>query len=227
MFQSFLDEMNKDKIFLNPVGNIGAYKKNNLIYLTFKNKELPFKSFFFETSLIKTNGNEIDEENIKNIQIFINENLEHLILTEIERRISNLTIYLEKSLTEKAKEFKSLTIKYLDEQYDKENLINILKLISDIDQYQENFYEFFNIIAKDSSTPIADFLDPLYIILKLKLEKNGIDLSNFFDLFWEFNSAIKDNDKIYKLDFSFEEKEYNFNISTIEELVDISLKYFI
>lgn len=226
MFNEYMNELHKGKTFYSPIGLIGLYEKKTLFTFTLNGNFLPFKTVSFENNLYSTIDLNISDDIIENLQNFINENLNYLIFNEVSSRINHLSKYLKTSLINEAYEFVKLT-KALDIlEYNKENLIDILSIISDIDSYQDNFYEFFNIIAKDSSTPLADFLDPLIKILKIKLEKNGIEGSSFFDIFWEFKEASKEN-KTYVLEFSFEDVNYSFNILNIEEFVEVATKYFI
>jgi hypothetical protein len=141
-----------------------------------------------------------------------------MILKSLSKWINNDLIKKYNLLIEETKK-----LYYIE--YNKDNVIDVLKLITRIDKEQEEYYEFFNIIARGSSTPIADFLEILIFVLKSKLKDNNINTNDLFDFYWEFNESMNETGK-----YIFEYYEninsevlINVEINSIEDFVN---KYF-
>ncbi len=226
MFGLYMQELNKGKIFYDKINQIGMYEKDSLFCFTINGNSLPFESITFNNILYNTYNANLDLITAKKIQKYLAKNINSLIITEVNKKIVFLSKFLNMTLIIEATAILSKAIDVMDENYSVENFINILTVIENIDLYQDKYQEFFDIIAGGSSSPLVDFLDPLILILKNKLSKNGVDVDSFFDIFWEYVEA-KHNGTDYVLEFSFEDVDYTFNITSLKELVDISLKYFI
>jgi hypothetical protein len=226
MFESYLKELNKDVEIKESIGKIGLEKKHELYYFTLNGKKnFPFKYFEYKDEIINIEYLNFELEKIIDVQKFLNINLIEISFNSLKMILKSLSKWINNDLIKKYNLLIEETKKLYYIEYNKDNVIDVLKLITRIDKEQEKYYEFFNIIARGSSTPIADFLEILIFVLKSKLKDNDININDLFDFYWEFNESMNETGK-----YIFEYYEninsevlINVEINSIEDFVN---KYF-
>lgn len=230
MFESYFKELYKDVEIKESIGKIGLEKKHELYYFTLESKKnFPFKYIEFKNEIIDIEYLNFEIEKIIEIQKYLNDNLIEVSFNSLKLILKSLSKWIRNDLIDKYNLLMIQTNKLLNLDYNKENLIDILNLITKIDMEQDEYYEFFNIIARGSSIPIADFLEILIFILKLKLKENNINTNDLFDFYWEFKESFTENGfYIFEYyDNINSEISIKREIKSINEFVDIFFELYI
>lgn len=222
MLNELMKELNKDKIFYEFKDNIGLYQKNGLFYFTFKNNLLPLTKVMINNKIYSTTELKTTLKKAVSIQNFINIHLTELILANVYKKINNLSKMLNENIINNQFEVYGKAASLLYADYNEDNLVNMLIVVNDIDIIYEDFYKLIEFIAKDSTIPFPDFLDPLILAFKNKISLNGIDTAELFDLFWECMESIKEKG-YFKLEFELNNVQKSFNIEDTKSFVKIYL----
>jgi hypothetical protein len=232
IMEGFNDFMNKGKVFYENIGMIGLYKKDDRFTVFLLKRTLNFNQVIVNNKIYNIEGMLLDNEaEAIMVQQFVHDNLEKLIVWEVEAKLKKLKEFLKMSRILPAMLMIADTKMFLKKDLVKKDLVKkdvqyVLKHIVNIDNYQDNFYEFFNVIAAGSSTPMVDVFDPIIFLLKIKLEKSFGFNGDIMDVFWEYNDAVR-NGTSYVLDFSQDGKEISREMKSIPEFVDIMFEFFL
>jgi hypothetical protein len=226
MFKGFNEYMNQGKTFYPTVGYIEMFEKEGFFTIKLNGSSLNFNTISMNNTDYNINLMKIDLNEAIEIQKFIADNLDDLIYNEIALKIERLKKYLSPELIFKAWLLLKDSKFYLKTDIKKEDLVHVFAHIKNMDDYQEQFYEFFNIIAAGSSTPMADVFDLVIYMLKLKLKEKFGFSSDMMDVFWEYNEAYSRNE-IYLMEFTLNDEEVKKEIKTMQDFVDLVFEYFI
>jgi hypothetical protein len=227
IMEGFNNFMNKGKVFYENIGMIGLYKKDNRFTVFWLKRTLNFNQVIVNHKIYNIEGMLLDNEaEAIMVQQFVHDNMEKLIVLEVETKIKKLKEFLKMSMILQAKLMLDETKMFLKKDLVKKDVQYVLKHIVYIEDYQDNFYEFFNVIAKGSSTPMVDVFDAIIFLLKMKLEKSFGFNREIMDIFWECNDAVR-NGTSYVLDFSQDGKEISREMKSIPEFVDIMFEFFL
>lgn len=222
MLNQLIKELNKDKIFYEFKDNIGLYQKNGLFYFTFRSNLLPLTKVMINNKIYSTTELKTTLKKAVSIQNFINIHLTELILAHVYKNINNLSKMLNENIINNQFDIYEKAASLLYADYNEDNLVDMLIVINDIDIIYEDFYKLMELIAKDSTIPFPDFLDPLILAFKNKISLNGIDTAELFDLFWECMESIKEKG-YFKLEFELNNVQKSFNIEDTKSFVKIYL----
>jgi hypothetical protein len=225
VLNSFHKELYKDVEIKKSIGKIGLEKKRELHYFTLNGKKnFPFKYFEYHNEIINIEYLNYDISKILEIQEYLNSYFNAVSFNSMEMILESLSRWIKSDLINKYRSFIGETKELLNKPYNKENLINIVNFITLLDNQQEDYYEFFNIIAKGSNTPIADFLETLIFLLKLKLEDNNLNVRDFFDFYWEYKEGMDENGEFILKFFENPQTEIE-TVVVIKNLNDFIIQY--